>query len=92
MAEDQKDAINSGDARKVKLAAKATPPTYAEPGKPDVPINVGMDLVIYVPSLNAQKAGFTPYRLDKDGKTRIDATTELLTQYAGIYKPFTANN
>jgi len=71
----------------VKLAGKAEPPTYAEPGQPDVPINVGMDHVIYVPSLNVQKAGFTPYRLDEKNQ-HVDATIELLTQYPGIYKPF----
>lgn len=73
------------DKRTVKLAANATPPTYAEPGASDVAINVGMDHVIFVPSLNTQKAGFTPYRLGEN-KEHVDATTELLTQYPGIYK------
>lgn len=74
------------NVKTIKLAGKKRPPTFAEPGKPDVPINIGMDLTIFVPSLNVQKAGFTPYRL-VNGE-RVDATTELLTQYPGTYKRF----
>jgi hypothetical protein len=69
----------------VKLANKAVPPTYAEPGKPDVGINVGMEHTIFVPSLNTQRAGFIPYRIEEN--KRVDATAELLAQYPGIYKP-----
>lgn len=71
----------------VKLAQGKNPPTFSEPGQKDVEINIGMDHTIYVPSLNTQKAGFTPYRI-VDGK-RVDATAELLVQFPGIYKPFT---
>lgn len=70
----------------IKLAGNKQPPTFAEPGKPDVPINVGMEPSIFVPSLNVQKAGFMPYSI-VDGK-RVDATAALLAQYPGTYKPF----
>ena len=63
----------------VKLAGEKNPPTFAE-GDKDAAINVGMEYTIYVPSLEAQKAGFTPYRLDKDNN-KVDATKELLTQF-----------
>lgn len=84
MSEEKED--NKPPTKTVKLAGKADPPTYAEPGQPDVSIHVGMDHVIFVPSLNVQKAGFVPYRIE-DGK-HVDATAELLTQFPGIYKPF----
>jgi hypothetical protein len=77
----------AGKAEKtVKLAQGKNAPTFAEPGQKDAEINVGMDHTIYVPSLDVQKAGFTPYRI-VDGK-HVDATAELLTQFPGIYKPF----
>lgn len=84
MSEEKEDP--KPPTKTVKLADKADPPTYAEPGKPDVSIHVGMDHVIFVPSLDEQKAGFIPYRIED--KKRVDATVELLTQFPGIYKPF----
>lgn len=55
-----------------------TPPTV------DGKIKIGMDVMIFMPSLEAQKAGFTPYK-EVDGKA-VDATQELLAHYMGIYK------
>lgn len=49
-------------------------------------INIGMGLVVFVPDLDTQKAGFTPYKFE-DGDP-IDATRELLEVFRGIYIPF----
>jgi len=91
MAEDTPTTMKDSDPVKaektVKLASGKVPPTYAEPGQPDAAIHIGMDHMIFVPSLDIQKAGFTPYRLDEKNQ-HVDATIELLTQYPGIYKPF----
>ncbi len=63
----------------VALAKGKRPPTV------DGHINIGMDHTIYVPSEEAQRAGFTPYK--KVGGEAVDATRELLHQYPGVYKP-----
>jgi hypothetical protein len=63
----------------VALAKGKRPPTV------DGHINIGMDHTIYVPSEEAQRAGFTPYK--KVRGEAVDATRELLLQYPGVYKP-----
>lgn len=48
-------------------------------------VNIGMGLTIFLPSIEAQKAGFTPYKL-VDEKP-VDATADLLRVFQGIYLP-----
>lgn len=62
----------------VKLMPKYDPPTI------NASIIIGMEAIVYVPDLEMQKAGFTPYK-KVDGKP-VDATSELMAHYAGIYK------
>lgn len=53
-------------------------------------VNVGMDHTIYLPSLEQQVEGFTPYMIVRDGDDPVDATRELLRQFPGIYKAIAA--
>lgn len=72
---------------------------YHRPPAIDGSIRIGMDAVIFVPDLTAQKSGFTPYKLEPKPQTEdeqkaekdiefmaVDATDELMRHYAGIYK------
>lgn len=76
----------------VKLSGDNVKPPTAGSIEKDAPINVAMEMTIFVPSIEQQKAGFVPYRLVKfaddpqNREFKVDATTELLVQYPGIYK------
>lgn len=67
------------EGKTVALAKGYDPPTV------NGEVNVGMDHTIHLPSEEAQRAGFTPYKLNDDNQP-VDATRELLLQFPGIYK------
>ena len=72
---------------------------YHRPPAINGSIRIGMEVAIFVPGLTAQKNGFTPYKLEPKPQTKeeqeagkevefvaVDATTELMRHYTGIYK------
>lgn len=48
-------------------------------------VNVGT-ITIFMPDETAQRAGFTPYKLENE--TPVDATQTVLTEFFGRYIPF----
>lgn len=80
--------IEGSTVRLVRITRGPLPPVgqrpFHTPPTVDGKIVIGMEAEIFVPGLDQQKAGFTPYKL-VDGKA-VDATRELLAHYTGIYK------
>jgi hypothetical protein len=81
MSTEQKD-LPTDDKKSVKLANDKNPPTA------EGHINIGMGLKVFLPSVEAQREGFTPYSLRHKETERKDATSLLLEQFPGIYVPF----
>jgi len=69
---------------------------FHEPPTVSAGIKIGMETKIYVPDLEEQQTGFTPFKFVKreiEGSdpprfedVAVDATKELMAHYHGIYK------
>jgi hypothetical protein len=70
------------------------PITFADSDEQDAPVNMGEGLTVFVPTVEHQASGFTPYSLEKfdgdpqpDRTWKVNRTREFLDQFRGTYIP-----
>jgi hypothetical protein len=78
-------------APKLKLArdslavvSKEEERPYKRPPTVEGRVHAGMDAVIFLPSLEEQKKGFTPYVLDDEGN-KVEAVRLLMQNFPAVY-------